>query len=102
MYEFRTSETVRAGDNFMESLSDKFGNLINLETLHLGSTIPELEGSNFQNGNWIKILPDLICDLRKLTKMNINENQIASLPKCFGLPKFRSLAVAKESVERTS
>ena len=46
---------LEAGANFMESLSDIFGNLINLETLHLGSTTSELERSNFQNGNWLNL-----------------------------------------------
>ena len=74
----------QVGANFIASLADNFGNMTCLEYLHFGSTISELERSNFQNGNWIVKLPDSMCALKNLEKLNMNENQIAELPDLFG------------------
>ncbi|XP_065659772.1 leucine-rich repeat protein lrrA isoform X2 [Hydra vulgaris] len=75
---------LEAGANFIFSLPPHFGSLTNLDYLHLGSTKNELERSHFQNGNWITTLPDSFCELFKLKKLNINENQIELLPLQFG------------------
>eukprot|EP00111_Clytia_hemisphaerica_P023794 TCONS_00070117-protein len=75
---------LEAGANYMSSISEKFGLLSKLEQVHFGSTIPELERSHFQNGNWMVKLPDSFCELKHLNKANINENQLNCLPERFG------------------
>ncbi|VDI59563.1 Hypothetical predicted protein [Mytilus galloprovincialis] len=72
------------GGNFMSQLPDSFGHLENLEQLHLGSVIDELERRNFQNGNWIGYLPTNFCQLIKLTELHFDENQLHELPDDFG------------------
>ena len=77
-------QKIEAGANYILSISKLFGNLKSLELIHFGSTISELERSNFQNGNWIKELPASFCMLANLKKANLNENQIQQLPDDFG------------------
>lgn len=70
--------------NFMSDLPYSLGELEELEFLHLGSVIGELERRNFQNGNWIAKIPDSICYLTKLKELHIDENQLNDLPANFG------------------
>ncbi|XP_046350543.2 leucine-rich repeat protein SHOC-2-like [Haliotis rufescens] len=70
--------------NFMTSLPNSIGELTELETLHLGSVIDELERRNFQNGNWISQLPVTFCQMVNLKELHLDENQIQELPEDFG------------------
>ena len=70
--------------NFMSKLPDSLGELQNLEFLHLGSVIGELERRNFQNGNWLPDIPNSVCELRNLRELYLDENQLSSLPEDFG------------------
>ena len=72
------------GGNFMSKLPDSLGELQNLEYLHLGSVIGELERRNFQNGNWLPDVPKSICDLKGLRELYLDENQLSELPADFG------------------
>lgn len=70
--------------NFMSKLPDSLGGLQNLEFLHLGSVIGELERRNFQNGNWLPDIPKSVCELRHLRELYLDENQLTELPEDFG------------------
>ncbi|KAK3610727.1 hypothetical protein CHS0354_028120 [Potamilus streckersoni] len=70
--------------NFISKLPDSLGELCDLEYLHLGSVIGELEGGHFQNGNWLTSLPESVCNLDKLQRLHLDENQLYELPTSFG------------------
>jgi len=75
---------LHMGGNFMSLLPDTIGELENLERLHLGSVIMEIERRNFQNGNWLWKIPDSFCKLTMLKSVNLDENQLRELPESFG------------------
>ena len=70
--------------NQLTVLPDTFALLESLEDLRLGSTIPELERRDFQNGNWLRVFPDGFGHLSKLKHLQADENRIVELPKSFG------------------
>ena len=87
------------GGNFMSKLPDSLGELQDLEYLHLGSVIGELERRNFQNGNWIADIPESVCDLKNLRELYIDENQITELPVNFGsLSSLETLDLGKRQL----
>lgn len=91
---------LEAGTNFIATLAENIGSMDKLKLIHLGSTISELERSNFQNGNWIKKLPDSFCELKNLVSLNANENQIDKLPDMFGnLKLLTSLDLGQNMLE---
>ncbi|PIK61715.1 hypothetical protein BSL78_01345 [Apostichopus japonicus] len=76
--------TFDLAGNFIEYLPSNLGILSKVEFLHVGSIIPELERSNFQNGNWIMNLPENVGEMVSLTKLRLDENQFDRLPDSFG------------------
>ncbi|KAJ8318376.1 hypothetical protein KUTeg_003467 [Tegillarca granosa] len=72
------------GGNFMTKLPDSIGELFNLEKIHLGSVIDELERRAFQNGNWLTSIPDTFCNLVNIKEVHLDENLISELPSEFG------------------
>ena len=79
-----TITALSAGRNYLTKLPENIGNLKNLTWLHLGSTMYELERSNFQSGNWLSLIPDSFTELSNLKRLRLDENQITSLPNNFG------------------
>lgn len=79
-----TLKKLELGGNFIEFLPSAMGLLSRVEVFHLGSTIPELERRDFQNGNCLKFLPDDFGGMVSLTKVRLDENQFEKLPDTFG------------------
>lgn len=71
--------------NHLTELPESFGELENLEFLHLGSMLDELERKDWVNGNWLQKLPTSFPQLHTLTMLRLDENQIQFLPDDFGL-----------------
>nr|KAG5714713.1 hypothetical protein BaRGS_000201 [Batillaria attramentaria] len=65
-------------------LPESFGELESLEFVHFGSMLDEIERSNWVNGNWLQQLPASFPQLRMLTTLRLDENQIQFLPDDFG------------------
>eukprot|EP00794_Sanderia_malayensis_P009080 gene9080-10049_t len=72
--------SLSAGRNYISSLPENIGMLKKLTDLHLGSTMFELERSNFQSGNWLSRIPESFVELVNLKKVHLDENQITELP----------------------
>ncbi|XP_028395378.1 LOW QUALITY PROTEIN: leucine-rich repeat protein SHOC-2-like [Dendronephthya gigantea] len=79
-----TLKKLEMGGNAISHLPKSIGELCQLEELHIGSTICELERRHFQNGNWIRELPESFGQLYSVKKLYLDENQIAKLPDSFG------------------
>ncbi|KAL3877356.1 hypothetical protein ACJMK2_035078 [Sinanodonta woodiana] len=80
----RKLKILNIAGNFMSMLPDSLGELCDLEYLHLGSVIGELERRHFLNGNWLTSLPESVCKLDKLQSLHLDENQLYELPAGFG------------------
>ncbi|XP_031567584.1 leucine-rich repeat-containing protein 1-like [Actinia tenebrosa] len=80
----KTLLSLDLSGNKMTELPNNMGELKNLATFHLGSTICELERRAFQNGNWLKELPDTFSQVTFLAKLHLDENQLVCLPESFG------------------
>ena len=80
----RSLRELTIGANSIRALPESFGRLVGLARLHIGSTMPELERRNYQNGNWMPRLPANFASLGALTWACLNENQISLLPENFG------------------
>ncbi len=72
------------GGNFMLELPETLGCLSSLEYVHFGSVIDEIERRNFQNGNWLYVLPRNFGQLTLLREAHLDENQLHELPDSFG------------------
>ena len=70
--------------NYIEELPSTIGGLNQLDILKLGSTFKEIERNNFQNGNWIRYIPESFVQLSNLTILLADENHIRELPDDFG------------------
>ncbi|GFR98763.1 leucine-rich repeat protein SHOC-2-like [Elysia marginata] len=71
--------------NFIEVLPESFCRLPSLQVLMLGTPLDYLERSpNFQNGNWLRHLPQDFHHLTSLTKLCVEENQVLALPEDIG------------------
>lgn len=71
--------------NYIESLPDSFGQMRDLEVVHLGSCMLELERSaHLLNGNWIGKLPENFGHVTMLKHLRVDENQLEQLPESFG------------------
>ncbi|RUS76272.1 hypothetical protein EGW08_015965, partial [Elysia chlorotica] len=71
--------------NIIEVLPKSFCHLSSLKVLMLGTPLEYLERSpNFQNGNWLRFLPDNFHLLTSLTKLCVEENQLLALPERIG------------------
>ncbi|XP_013388431.1 leucine-rich repeat protein SHOC-2 [Lingula anatina] len=77
-------KVLRLSGNFMKKLPDSLGQLQNLEYIHCGSFLDELERGNFQNGNHLQYLPDNFGWLTKLTEVRFDENHLHALPENIG------------------
>ena len=75
--------------NNIEELPQTIGELLQLKVLKLGSMLKEIERSNFQNGNWIKVIPESFVQLSSLTQLHFDENHLMTLPDSVG--ELRSL-----------
>lgn len=78
-------EILDVRGNFIEILPESFCHLSSLKVLMLGTPLEYLERSpNFQNGNWLRHLPQHFHCLTSLTKLCVEENQVLSLPQQIG------------------
>ncbi|KAF8795239.1 Erbin like protein [Argiope bruennichi] len=79
-------ELLDLSGNNIKGLPENFGKLKALSFLDLGSSFEELERNRMiSNGNDIEHLPITFCDLKNLTKLELDENQLLQLPEEFGL-----------------
>ena len=79
-----TLKILDLAGNSITTLPETLGNLKALESLHLGSTIPELERRGFQNGNSLSKLPENFGGMSNLRKLRLDENKLYELPESFG------------------
>nr|XP_054762643.1 leucine-rich repeat-containing protein 1-like [Lytechinus pictus]XP_054762645.1 leucine-rich repeat-containing protein 1-like [Lytechinus pictus] len=79
-----TLRHMDVGANFLDQLPEGIGQLRNVETLHFGSHIMEIERRAFQNGNRIEQLPESFGQMMNLRHLRLDENHLHSLPNSFG------------------